>query len=67
MNQNQNYVRLVGWGEPTLSGLARGCIMVAVASVTGESEVVTGGQVAPMSVPAVLHYMSVYGCAVMSN
>ena len=67
---------------PTLSGLAGGCAVadtcgaetglatcpvVALASVTGESEVATGEKVEPVSAQAVLHYASVYACRVMSN
>ena len=62
---------------PTLSGLAGGCAVtntcaaetalttcpvLAVASITGESEVATREQVAPVSAPAVSGYVSVYGC-----
>ena len=67
---------------PTLSGLAAGCAIadtcgaetglvtcpvLAVASITGDSEVAMREQVAPVSTLAVLDYVPVYACTVMSN
>ena len=62
---------------PTLSGRGGGCavadtcgaetgLVLVVASVTGESKVSTGEQVALVSAQAVLDYVAVFGCIVKS-
>ena len=54
---------------PTLVGQPVGCAFAALAvgSNAEESEVAIGELVAPVSAPALLDYVSVYGRTVVSN